>query len=38
VVTRAGIHHVVKLNLNDQEKKALFDSSVILKKNLDSLQ
>jgi L-lactate dehydrogenase len=30
VVSRLGIHHVVQLNLNDQEKKSLKDSSEVL--------
>lgn len=37
VINREGIHHVVQLQLNETEMKALQDSASILKQNLDQL-
>lgn len=37
VLNRDGVHHVVKLNLNDKEKEQLNHSASLLRKNLDSI-
>jgi len=37
VLNRDGVHHIVKLNLNDKEKDQLNHSASLLRKNLDSI-
>ena len=37
VLNKDGVHHIVKLELNDEEKRKLRHSATILRDNLDSI-